>query len=140
MSSEDTKKVAKCPLFWCSELKGGSWRQNQPKTIYFRPHSRSTSADLSTIVLTADLFFFFFWDHHFRRAKSVQKQVVSKEKNGVLFLNFPLENGVLQYKKVFSQPDWPVYTFHVFGRLGFVFRNCPLFGLWKYGTPTQTII
>ena len=51
----------------------------------------------------------------------MQKQVVSKEKSGVQFLNFPLENGVLQYKKVFSQSDWPVYTFRVFGRLGFVF-------------------
>ena len=59
----------------------------------------------------------------------MQKQVVPKEKTGVQFLNFPLENGVLQYKKVFSQSGWPVYTFRVFGRLGFVFRNCPLFGL-----------
>ena len=60
----------------------------------------------------------------------MQKQVVTKEKNGLQFLNFLLENCVLQNKKkVFSQSSWPVYTFSVFGRLGFAFQNCPLFGL-----------
>ena len=94
--------------------------------IYFHPHSRSAPADLNTTLLTADLF---FCDHHFHREELVQKQVVSKEKNGHQFLNFLLENCVLQNKKVFSQSSWPVYTFSVFGRLGFDFRNCPLFGL-----------
>ena len=53
----------------------------------------------------------------------MQKQVVSKEENGLQFLNFFLENCVLQNKKVFSQSSWPVYTFSVFGRLGFVFQT-----------------
>ena len=52
-----------------------------------------------------------------------------KKKNGLQFLNFLLENCVLQNKKVFSQSSWLVYTFSVFGRLGFDFWNCPLFGL-----------
>ena len=33
--------------------------------------------------------------------------------------------------KVFSQSG----TFREFGPLGLFFRNCPLFGQWKYGTP-----
>ena len=51
-------------------------------------------------------------DHHFRRAKSAQKQVILK-------------------KEVFSQSG----TFREFGRLGFVFRNCLPFVQWKYDTP-----
>ena len=34
----------------------------------------------------------------------MQKQVVSKEKNGLWFLNFPLENCVLQNNKVLVSP------------------------------------
>ena len=46
---------------------------------------------------------FFFGNHHFRKAKSAQKQVVSKKSR---------QSG----------------TFREFGRLSTVFRNCPLFG------------
>ena len=81
-----------------------------------------------------------YWQQIFFLRSFLQKQVVSKEKNGLQFFNFLSENCVLKNKKVFSQSRWPVYTFSVFGRLGFVFRNRLLFGLWKYGTPTQTII
>ena len=55
-SPEDTQKVAKCSLFQCSELKGGSRRPSQPKTISFHPHSRSTSADPNPTGLTNFLF------------------------------------------------------------------------------------
>ena len=63
--------------------------------------------------------FFSFGDHHFRRKKSLQKQMVSKKRSSGFALILPFENGVLQTNKVFSQSG----TFREFGLLGFFFRN-----------------
>ena len=135
LSYEDTQKVAKCPLFQCSEFKGGSRRPSQPKAISFRPYSRLTPGDLNQPVCLKTPPFLFFGDHNFRRAKtgpfffySFWRLPFSKSKIGAK------TSGLRRKKSPHSVRLSG--TFREFGRSGFVFRNCPIFGQWNYGTPS----
>ena len=138
-----TQKIAKYSLFQCSEFKGENRRPNQPKTISFRPHSRSTLANPNTTGLTKD--HFFFGDYYSRRAKSAQKLLVFKNiknRSSLFALILPFENGVLQSKnkKNRIQSVRLSGTFRKFSHLGFVFQNCPLFGQRKCGTLIDTLL
>ena len=130
MSSEDTQKVAKCPLFQCPELKGGSRRPNQPKTIFFRPHLRSTLADPNPTDLTEDLF---FGDYYFRRAKTEEllffmdstifdgqtlKTFSFLEAPGFC-ANFTIQKWCSPKKKVFSPTGCPISSTSLVVWLGF---------------------
>ena len=89
-------------VFNAQHLKAGFEDQtDQKRYIYTSIHTCVQL--LPTLIQPYWQQIFFFWDHHFHWEELVQKQVVSKEKNSLQFLNFLLENCVLQNEKVFSE-------------------------------------